>query len=120
MAPRLSTDERIAQMTFAFVYPFYVEKVVKKGRTEEDLRKVIRWLTGFTNAKIDAHIKKESNFEEFFKAAKLNPKASEIKGLVCGVRVEDIENPLTQKARFMDKLVDELARGKKMESILRS
>ncbi|MEO0479216.1 MAG: DUF2200 domain-containing protein [Planctomycetota bacterium] len=120
MAPKLSTDERIAQMTFAFVYPFYVEKVEKKGKSEEELRKVIRWLTGFTSKQIDRHIEKESTFEEFFQKAKMNPNASLITGVVCGIRVENIENPLTQKARYMDKLVDELARGKKMESILRS
>ena len=119
MTPKLSSDERIAQMTFASVYPLYVAKVEKKGRSEEDLLKVIRWLTGFTKAQIDSHIKKGSTFTEFFDAAKLNPNASLIKGVICGYRVEEIENPLTQKCRYMDKLVDELARGKKMESILR-
>ena len=116
----LSTDERIAQMTFASVYPHYVTKVEKKGHTEQELLKVIGWLTGFTKAQINKHIKQESTFEEFFAAAKLNPNASLIKGVICGYRVEEIENPLTQKCRYMDKLVDELARGKKMESILRS
>ena len=116
----LSTDERIAKMTFASVYPHYVTKVEKKGRTEADLQKVIKWLTGFTKAQLGKHIKQGSTFEEFFDAAELNPNASLIKGVICGYRVEEIENPLTQKARYMDKLVDELARGKKMESILRS
>ena len=113
-------DERIAKMTFASVYPHYVNKVEKKGRTEADLRKVIQWLTGFTKAKLDRHLKEKSTIEAFFDDAELNPNASLIKGVICGYRVEDIENPLTQKARYMDKLVDELARGKKMESILRS
>ena len=120
MPPRMSQDERIAQMTFASVYPHYVTKVEKKGRTEADLRKVIHWLTGFTKAKLDKHIKNGSTFEAFFEDAELNPNASLITGVICGYRVEEIENPLTQKTRYLDKLVDELARGKKMESILRS
>jgi len=120
MTPRLSQDERIAKMSFASVYPLYVDKVEKKGRTEEDLIKVLRWLTGFTKAALEKHIEKQSTFEELFAKAKLNPKAASIKGVVCGYRVEEIENPLTQKVRYMDKLVDELVRGKKMESILRS
>ncbi len=115
-----SQDERIAKMTFASVYPHYVNKVERKGRSEQELLKVIRWLTGFTKAQLDKHIKQESTFEAFFKAAKLNPNASLIKGVICGYRVEEIENPLTRKTRYLDKLVDELARGKKMESILRS
>ena len=120
MAPRLSHDERIAKLTFATIYPLYVDKVVKKGRTEAELRQVIRWLTGFTDAQIDQHIARESTFEALFDAAELNPNASSIKGVICGYRVEEIEGPLTQKARYLDKLVDELARGKKMENILRS
>ncbi|QDV05166.1 hypothetical protein Poly30_06620 [Planctomycetes bacterium Poly30] len=113
-------DERIAKMTFASVYPHYVNKVEKKGRTEADLRKVLQWLTGFTKAKLDKHIKQQSTFEALFDDAKLHPNASLITGVICGYRVEEIGNPLTQKVRYMDKLVDELARGKKMESILRS
>jgi len=120
MASQSKTDERIANMTLASFYPHYVTKVEKKGRTEEDLLKVISWLTGFTKAQIKKHITKKSTIEEFFAAAKLHPNASLIKGVICGHRVEDIENPLTRKARYMDRLVDELARGKKMESILRS
>jgi len=119
MPPRLSTDERIANMTFSSVYPHYVTKVEKKGRTEADLRKVLQWLTGFTKAKLDKHIRGSTTMEEFFADAKLHPNASKITGVICGYRVEEIENPLTQKVRYMDKLVDELARGKKMESILR-
>ena len=119
MTPRLSADERIAQYTFGSIYPHYVTKVEKKGRTEEDLLKVIRWLTGYTKTQVKKHIQQESTIEEFFAKAKMNPNASMITGVICGYRVEEIENPLTQKARYMDKLVDELARGKKMESILR-
>ena len=107
-------------MIFASIYPLYVNKVEKKGRTEEELLKVLRWLTGFTKAAIHKHIDRGSTIEEFFAKAKLNPNASKITGVICGYRVEEIENPLTQKARYMDKLVDELARGKKMESILRA
>ncbi|MEX1025479.1 MAG: DUF2200 domain-containing protein [Planctomycetota bacterium] len=120
MTARATHDERIAKLTFASVYPHYVNKVERKGRTEQDLLKVIRWLTGFTKAQIDKHIAKGSTFEEFFAAAKLNPNASKITGVICGYRVEEIENPLTQKCRYLDKLVDEVARGKKMESVLRS
>jgi len=120
MTPRSKQDERIAKMTFAAVYPLYVNKVERKGRTEADLREVIRWLTGFTEAKLDKHIKQGSTIEAFFEDAELNPNASKITGMICGYRVEEIEDPLTRKARYMDKLVDELARGKKLESILRS
>jgi hypothetical protein len=115
MTPKL-THERIAQMTFASICPLYVNKVEKKGRTEADLQKVITWLTGFTKAQIKKHITAKTTFEEFFKKAKLNPNASKIKGVICGYRVEEIEDPLTQKCRYLD----ELARGKKMENILRS
>ncbi len=120
MTPQASQDERIAKFTFASVYPLYVNKVEKKGRTEQELLQVIAWLTGFTKAQIDKHISNKSTIEAFFDAAELNPNASSIKGVICGYRVEEIENPLTQKVRYLDKLVDELARGKKMESILRS
>ena len=120
MTPQASQDERIARMTFASVYPHYVTKVEKKGRTERELQQVIAWLTGFTKAQVQKHIAKKSTFEAFFDDAELNPHASSIKGVICGYRVEEIENPLTRKVRYLDKLVDELARGKKMESILRS
>ena len=107
-------------MTFASIYPLYLNRVEKNGRTEADLQKVITWLTGYTKAQIKKHITVETNFEDFFKKAKLNPNASKITGVICGYRVEEIENPLMQKCRYLDKLVDELARGKKMENILRS
>jgi hypothetical protein len=112
-------NERIAKMTFASVYPMYVEKVEKKGRTKEELHEVIQWLTGFNNKKLQELIKEKVTFAEFFQRATLNPNASLITGLICGYRVEEIENPLTQKARYLDKLVDELAKGRKMEKILR-
>ena len=120
MTSQYNQDERIAKMTFASVYPHYVNKVVKKGRTEEELLEVLTWLTGFTKAQIKKHITKKSTIETFFGEAKLNPNASSIKGVICGYRVEEIKNPLTQKGRYMDKLIDELAKGKKMEKILRS
>ncbi len=120
MNSQTKQDERIAKMIFASVYPHYVNKVVKKERSEQELQEVIAWLTGFTKAQIKKHIMKKSTFEDFFDAAELSPYASSIKGVICGYRVEEIENPLTQKVRYLDKLVDELARGKKMEKILRS
>lgn len=113
-------DARIANMTFASVYPHYVTKVEKKGRTKEELHHVIEWLTGFDDKKLQQLIDDKVTFETFFKKAKLNPNARLITGLICGYRVEEIENPLTQQARYLDKLVDELAKGKKMEKILRS
>ena len=120
MTPRLSADERIAQMKFGSVYPLYVDKVVKKGRTEDELQQVLRWLTGYTPARLEKLIEKEVTIAEFFSKAKLNPDVNKITGVICGYRVEEIENPLTQQARYMDKLVDELAKGKAMEKILRS
>jgi hypothetical protein len=112
-------NERIAKMTFATVYPLYLVKVEKKGRTEEELHQVIEWLTGFDSRKLDELIKANATFETFFKQASLNPNANLITGVICGYRVEDIEDPLTQKVRYLDKLVDELAKGRKMEKILR-
>jgi hypothetical protein len=113
-------DERIAKMSFATVYPLYLEKVVKKGRTKAELNEVIEWLTGFDEDKLLELIDENITFETFFHRATLNPNVHLITGAICGYRVEDIENPLTQKARYMDKLVDELAKGRKMEKILRS
>lgn len=113
-------DARIANMTFASVYPHYITKVEKKGRTKEELHQVIEWLTGFDDKKLQQLIDDKVTFETFFKKAKLNPNAHLITGLICGYRVEEIETPLTQQARYLDKLVDELAKGKKMDKILRS
>lgn len=111
--------QRIARMTFASVYPMYVDKVEKKGRTKEELHQVITWLTGFDDKKLQELIDEKVTFETFFQRASLNPNAGLITGVICGYRVEEIENPLTQKARYLDKLVDELAKGRKMEKILR-
>lgn len=113
-------NERIAKMTFASVYPHYIKKVERKGRTKEELHQVIGWLTGFDNKKLQELIDEEVTFETFFKRAKLNQNARLITGVICGYRIEEIENPLTKQARYLDKLVDELAKGKKMEKILRT
>jgi hypothetical protein len=112
-------NERMANMTFASVYPLYITKVEKKGRTKEELDQVIEWLTGFDDQKRNELIKEKVTFETFFKRASLNPKAKLITGVICGYRIEDIENTLTRKVRYLDKLVDELAKGRKMEKILR-
>lgn len=113
-------DERIAKMTFSSVYPHYVAKVEKKGRSREELHTVITWLTGFDDKAIQKHIDDGSTFEAFFRDASLNPNAELITGVICGYRIEDIETPLTRQTRYLDKLVDELAKGRKMEKILRS
>ena len=118
--PPPGTAERIANMTVASVYPHYVAKVEKKGRTRKELHEVIKWLTGYDEKKLKAIIKDEVTFDGFFKKAKLNPNAHLITGVICGYRVEELEDPLIQQARYLDKLVDELAKGKKMEKILRS
>ncbi len=112
-------DQRIAKLIFASVYPLYLAKVEKKGRTKEELHQVIQWLTGFDNKNLEKLIKEKVTFESFFQQASLNPNAHLITGMICGYRVEEIEDPLTQKARYLDKLIDELAKGKKMEKILR-
>ena len=112
-------NERIAKMTFASVYPLYLEKVEKKGRTRAELQQVIEWLTSFNQKKLQELIKENANFETFFERAALNPNAHLISGVICGVRVEEIKDPLTQQVRYLDKLVDELAKGRKMEKILR-
>ena len=114
-------NDRVFNMSFAGVYPYYVAKAEKKGRTKEEVDKVVRWLTGYTKAGLAKQIEKRTSFREFFdKAPKFNPNASLITGVVCGIRVENIDDPLMQKIRYLDKLIDELAKGKKMEKILRS
>jgi len=113
-------NQCIAKLIFASIYPLYLTKIEKKNRTKEELHQVIEWLTGFDNKKIQELIHAKVTFEVFFDQATLNPNAPLIKGLICGYRIEDIENPLTQKIRYLDKLVDELAKGRKMEKILRS
>jgi hypothetical protein len=112
-------NQRIAKMIFASVYPLYVAKVEKKGRTKDELHQVIEWLTGFNNKKLQELIKEKVTFETFFQQASLNPNAKLITGMICGYRIEEIENPLTRQARYLDKLIDELAKGRKMEKILR-
>jgi hypothetical protein len=112
-------DTRFAKMTFATVYPLYVAKVEKKNRTKEELHQVIEWLTGYDEKKLQALIEAKVTFEKFFQNATLNPNAHLITGLICGYRIEEINNPLTQRVRYLDKLVDELAKGRKMEKILR-
>lgn len=113
-------NSRVFRMSFASVYPHYITKVEKKGRTQEELEEIIFWLTGYDQKTLQAHIDKKTNFEDFFaQAPQLNPNVSKITGVICGYRVEDIEDPLMQKIRYLDKLVDELAKGKAMEKILR-
>ena len=111
---------RIFTTSFASVYPHYVTKVERKGRTRAELDEVIEWLTGFDEAALRRHLAEETTFEDFFSGARLNPNTSLITGVVCGVRVEDVEDPLMQKIRYLDKLVDELAKGKAMEKVLRA
>lgn len=113
-------DERIANMTFACVYPHYIAKVEKKGRTVDELHQVISWLTGFKVNDLHRLIEDEATFERFFAEASVNPNASLITGSICGYRIEEIETPLTKQVRYLDKLVDELAKGRKMDKILRS
>lgn len=116
----METRHRIFTMAFAKVYPMYVQKAERKNRTKAEVDQVICWLTGYTQAGLQKQVKQQSDFETFFaQAPAMHPNSSLIKGLVCGVRVEDVEDPLMQKIRYMDKLVDELAKGKAMEKILR-
>jgi hypothetical protein len=112
-------NERMAKLTFASVYPHYILKVERKGRTKEELHQVITWLTGFDDKKIESLIEKKVTFEVFFEMAEINPNAHLITGLICGYRIEEIENHITKQVRYLDKLVDELAKGKKMDKILR-
>jgi len=115
-----STDERIARMLFSSVYPLYLAKIEKKGRTRSELDQVIGWLTGFSSVQLEKLLQQKISFADFFEKATLHPNAHLITGIICGYRVEEITNPLSQKVRYLDKLVDELAKGKKMEKILRS
>ncbi len=119
MNPSNTHNQRMAKMIFASVYPLYLEKVEKKGRTKEELHQVIKWLTGFDSKKLQQLIKEKATFETFFQQASLNANAQLITGVICGYRIEEIENPLTRQVRYLDKLVDELAKGRKMEKILR-
>lgn len=112
-------DERIAKMAFGSVLPHYISKIEKKGRTQEEMYSVMQWLTGYDKDQILAHAAKKTNFKDFFDQCQLNPNASLITGVICGYRVEEISNETTRQCRYLDKLIDELARGKKLESILR-
>lgn len=112
-------NRRIAKMTFASVYPHYLNKVEKKGRNKEELHEVITWLTSFDNVKIQYFMDRKATFEEFFAEAKLHPNAVLITGTICGYPIQELDNPLTKQVRYLDKLVDELAKGKKIEKILR-
>ena len=115
------TKTKLYTMTFARVYPLYIAKAERKGRTKAEVDEIIRWLTGYSQEEIEVQIEKETDFETFFiEAPKLNPSRHMIKGLICGIRVEDIEDPIMQDIRYLDKLIDELAKGKAMEKILRS
>lgn len=115
-----SHNERMAKMLFSSVYPLYITKIEKKGRTVAELNQVIEWLTGFNEQKIQSLIQEKASFELFFAQASLHPNAPLITGMICGYRIEEIEDKLTQKVRYLDKLVDELAKGRKMEKILRT
>lgn len=113
-------NEKIFQMTFSKIYPMYIQKVERKDHTKEEVDQVIQWLTGYSNDQLEEQINKESTMQQFFEnAPKINPNAEKITGVICGVKVQEIEDPLMQKIRYMDKLVDEVAKGKKMEKILR-
>ena len=117
----MTRNDRIFKMSVARVYPLYIAKVEKKGRTKSEVDAVISWLTGYTQQQLEAHLEKQTDFETFFKEApKLNPSRSLIKGVICGIRIEEIEDPLMREIRYMDKLVDELAKGRPMEKILRA
>ncbi|MFV8359861.1 DUF2200 domain-containing protein [Flavobacterium sp. LS1P3] len=119
MKNTINHDERIAKMTFSSVYPLYLAKVEKKGKTKEELHQVIEWLTGYDDKSLQKQIDEKVTFEKFFKNATINPNAQLITGVICGYRVEEIANPLTQQVRYLDKLVDELAKGKTLDKILR-
>lgn len=117
----MKTNDRIYRIIVAKVYPYYIAKAEKKGRTKAEVDTIICWLTGYTQRQLDGHLKKQTNFETFFKdAPKLNPARTLIKGVICGIRVEDIQEPLMREMRYLDKLVDELAKGKAMDKILRA
>lgn len=112
-------NSRVYRMAVSSVYPHYINKAAKKGRTKEELDEVIRWLTGYTQKALEKHLADKTDFETFFSKAKLNANAHKITGVICGYRIEEIEDPLMKKVRYLDKLVDELAKGRPMEKILR-
>lgn len=115
-----NSNHRVFKISFASVYPYYIEKAAKKGRTKEEVDEIIRWLTGYSQKEFEAQLEKQTNFEDFYaEAPQMNPLRSEVKGVICGVRVEDIKEPTMQSLRYLDKLIDELAKGRPMEKILR-
>jgi len=116
---KASNNERVYKMSFASVYPHYITKAEKKGRTKAEVDEAIRWLTGFSQEELEAHLEHKTNFEDLFAAAQLHPNAPKITGVICGYRIEEIEDPIMRKVRYMDKLIDELAKGRPMEKILR-
>ncbi len=115
----MNSSERVYRMSFASVYPLYMAKAERKGRTRAEVDEIIRWLTGFDDAELQKHIAAGTDFEEFFAAARINPNAEKITGIICGHRVEEIEDPVMRRVRQLDKLIDELAKGRPMEKILR-
>ena len=119
MEPTSEHNEKMAKMTLASVYPLYLAKIEKKGRTQKELLQVIEWLTSYNDKKIKELIDKKVNFQSFFEKAKINENAHLIKGMICGYRIEEIKNPITKQVRYLDKLVDELAKGKSLDKILR-
>ncbi len=120
MKETIKTKNRIYTMSFSIVYPLYITKVKRKSRTKEEVDEIIRWLTGYTQKKIEGHLQKKTNFKDFFNnAPKLNPSRKLIKGTICGIRVEEIKDPIVREVRYLDKLIDELSKGKTMEKILR-
>lgn len=120
-AKRSAGDERVYRMSFASVYPLYLQKAARKGRSKEEVDEILSWLTGYDGKALQKHLDEESDFETFFSAApRMNPNVSKITGLICGVRVEEIEDPVIRKVRYLDKLIDELAKGKSMDKILRA
>jgi len=116
---KASNNERVYKISFASVYPHYITKAEKKGRTKEEVDEAIRWLTGFSQEELEAHLVQKTNFEDLFAAARLHPNAPKITGVICGYRIEEIEDPIMRNVRYMDKLIDELAKGRPMEKILR-
>ena len=120
MEENAKSNARVYRMVFGTVYPLYVEKAEKKGRTKDEVDQIISWLTGYDKQAVYRHIDSKTNFEDFFNQAEINPNASKITGVICGYRVEEIQDKLMQKVRYLDKLIDELAKGKVMEKILRT
>jgi hypothetical protein len=116
---KASNNERVYKMSFASVYPHYITKAERKGRTKEEVDVAIRWLTGFSQEELESHLEQKTNFEDLFAAAQLHPNAPKITSVICGYRIEEIEDPIMRKVRYMDKLIDEIAKGRPMEKILR-